>query len=83
MEAAPELRDRIGGVIRDALNIEVASHETDLIDGGLLDSLSLVTLIAELEQSFGIELPLDDFDLNDFRTVDRMARFIAANGGLA
>jgi D-alanine--poly(phosphoribitol) ligase subunit 2 len=82
MDAPPELRDRIDGIIRDALSIDVRSHDMDLIDTGLLDSLSLVTLIAELEQSFGIELPLDDFDVNDFRTVERMARFVIASGGL-
>lgn len=83
MEGHPELRERIGGIIRGALSIEVPSHETDLIETGLLDSLALVTLIAELEQSFGIELPLDDFDVNDFRSIDRMARFVAASGGAA
>jgi D-alanine--poly(phosphoribitol) ligase subunit 2 len=82
MDAPPELRDRIGDIIRNALSLEAPSHETDLIETGLLDSLALVTLIAEIEQDFGIELPLDDFDVNDFRTVERIARFVAANGGL-
>ena len=79
--AEPELQERVRRVIRDALSIEVESDETDLVEAGLLDSLAIVTLIAELEQELRIELPLDDFDVNDFRSVHRIARFLARQGG--
>ncbi len=68
---------RISGIIRDALGVEVPSADTDLIDTGLLDSLALVSLITEIEQDFGFQLPLDDFDVDAFRTVDRIAEFVA------
>ncbi len=73
--------DRIAAVIESTLAIEVPSHGTDLIEGGLLDSLALVSLIVEIEHEFGIELPLDDFDLDRFRSVERMAAFVAESGG--
>jgi D-alanine--poly(phosphoribitol) ligase subunit 2 len=68
---------RISGLIRNALGVEVPSTDTDLIDSGLLDSLALVSLITEIEQEFGFQLPLDDFDVDAFRTVDRIADFVA------
>lgn len=68
---------RIVALIRDSLQVEVPSHDTDLIDSGLLDSLALVSLITELEADFGFELPLDDFDVDRFRTVQRIAAFVA------
>jgi D-alanine--poly(phosphoribitol) ligase subunit 2 len=74
------LKERVGTIIRDALNVEVPAPDTDLIDTGLLDSLALVSLIAEIEADFGIELPLDDFDVERFRSVERIAEFLAANG---
>ena len=68
---------RISGVIRDALGVEVPAPDTDLIDTGLLDSLAIVSLITEIEQEFGFQLPLDDFEVDAFRTVDRIADFVA------
>ncbi len=81
--SAPELTERITAIIRDALAVEVPSPTTDLIDGGLIDSLSLVSLIVEIEGALAIELPLDDFDPDDFRTVESMAELVAAAGGSA
>ena len=74
------LADRIGGIIRDVLGVEVPSHDTDLLDSGLLDSLALVSLLAEIEREFAIELPLEDLDVDQFRTVERAATYLSASG---
>jgi D-alanine--poly(phosphoribitol) ligase subunit 2 len=68
--------DRVRSVIRGALNVEVPRDDTDLIYSGLLDSLALVTIIVEIESEFGVELPLEDFDLDRFRSVDLIAEFL-------
>jgi len=61
------------GIFRDALAIELESVHVDVIDAGLLDSLALVTLLFEVEQRTGIEVPLERLDLDDLRTVASMA----------
>lgn len=76
-----DLSGKVRDIVRDALAVEVPGDDTDLFETGLLDSLSLVALIAEIEQSFGIELPLDDIDVERFRSVDAIASFVALNGG--
>mgnify|MGYP000848330455 CR=1 FL=1 len=73
--------DRIVALIRDVLQVEVPAPDTDLIDAGLIDSLALITLITEIEHDFGIVLPLDDFDVDRFRSAEQIAAFVAANGG--
>jgi len=75
------LAERIAAIIREALAVEVPSPTTDLIATGLLDSLALVSLIVEIESQLGVELPLDDFDPDSFRTVETMAAFVAEAGG--
>ena len=80
MPAEPRLVSRISGLIHETLNVEVLSPDADLIETGLLDSLALVTLLVELEEDFACELPLDDFDLDQFRTVRRIADFLASLG---
>jgi acyl carrier protein len=59
------------------LNLEVASVDTDLVETGLLDSLTLVELLARLEEKFGISISADDLELEDFRSIASIARFLA------
>ncbi len=77
-----ETLSRISGLIRDRLSVEVPTVDTDLIESGLLDSLGLVTLIAALEEAFACELPLDDFDLERFRSIARIGEFLCSTGVL-
>jgi D-alanine--poly(phosphoribitol) ligase subunit 2 len=67
-------------LVRDQLGVDVPSSETDLVAAGLLDSLALVKLIVGIEDTFGTRLPLDDFDIDRFRSVDAMAAFLAEAG---
>jgi acyl carrier protein len=71
-----DARERITRVLRDTLGVEVPSPETDLIETGLLDSLALVSLLAEIEREFGFELPLDTLEVDDFRTVATAAAYV-------
>ncbi len=67
------------GLIRDRLSVDVPGADTDLIDSGLLDSLALVMLITGIEETFLCELPLDDFDIDRFRSVERIVEFLQAS----
>jgi D-alanine--poly(phosphoribitol) ligase subunit 2 len=77
--AVPE---RIRMLVEERLGIDVPDVGTDLIEAGLLDSLALVTLIVALEDEFAVALPLDDFDVDRFRSVDAMSAFLAAAGAV-
>lgn len=68
--------EQVTGIFRDGLNIDVPAVDADLIDGGFLDSLALVELVFQLEQRFEIELPLDELDIENFRTVGQIASLI-------
>ncbi|GLZ48778.1 hypothetical protein Acsp06_49630 [Actinomycetospora sp. NBRC 106375] len=74
------LTDQLTDLVRDRLGVEVPSSDTDLVADGLLDSLALVTLIVGIEDTFGCRLPLDDFDIDRFRSVDAMAAFLTESG---
>ena len=76
------LEVRVTELIREVLFVEVPATDTDLIEDGLLDSLGLVSLITELEVELGFELPLDDLDVDNFRTVRAIAAFVRSTGQL-
>jgi acyl carrier protein len=81
MSAEVSTVDRVRLLIEDVLSIDVPNGDTDMIDSGLLDSLGLVSLIAEIEHEFQLELPLEDLDVNHFRSADRIAQLLAASSG--
>jgi acyl carrier protein len=79
MSAVSEMPQRIAGLVRDSLGVEVPSLDTDLIDAGLIDSLALVTLITEIEEEFGTQLPLEEFDIDRFRSAEQIAAYVTAH----
>jgi D-alanine--poly(phosphoribitol) ligase subunit 2 len=78
MTTSAPLTSQIAELIGRTLLIEVPSPGVDLIETGLIDSLALVTLITEIEAEFGLQLPLDEFDIERFRSVEQIAAYVSA-----
>jgi acyl carrier protein len=73
---AASLQDRISNIFVRHLHIKPPSPDRDLIDSGTIDSLTFVELIAHLEREFDIRIPLDDLDLDRFRSICHIGEFI-------
>jgi D-alanine--poly(phosphoribitol) ligase subunit 2 len=71
------LVDRIGTLLLEKLQVKAESPDLDLLAGGLVDSVGLVELILELEQHFGIDLPVENLEVEDFRSIRSLARLVA------
>jgi acyl carrier protein len=78
---AAELSGKIREIFSDTLNIEVPSDETDLIDAGYIDSLALVELLFAIEREFGVSVPLDALEIDNFRNVRSIGELVAAANG--
>ena len=70
------LQQQVASLFSEKLNLDVASVETDLIETGLLDSLALVELMAQLEESFDVSISTDDMELENFRSITSIAMFV-------
>lgn len=81
MSDANNIFERLGALFVESFHIEMPSAETDLLQTGILDSFQLVELLFQLEQRFGAKIAINDIDLDDLRTVSRIARLVAANVG--
>jgi D-alanine--poly(phosphoribitol) ligase subunit 2 len=75
--------ERLGAVFVESFHIEVPSADVDLLESGILDSFQFVELLLELEQRFGLRIKLDDIELDDLRTLKRIARLVAAKSAAA
>jgi D-alanine--poly(phosphoribitol) ligase subunit 2 len=63
-------------IFEDALNVDAPAPDIDIIESRLIDSLGLVTLIYEIEQEFGVKVPLESLDVEDFRTIANIVRMV-------
>lgn len=70
--------ERLGALFAETFHIEVPSPDTDLLESGLLDSFQFVELLLQLERRFGVRVRIDDIELDDLRTLARIARMVAA-----
>jgi D-alanine--poly(phosphoribitol) ligase subunit 2 len=69
---------RLGTLFAETFNIEVPAPDTDLLESGLLDSFQFVELLLQLERRFGLRVRIDELELDDLRTLERIARRVAA-----
>ena len=65
-------------IYREALDIEVGGLDVDVFEDGLLDSLGLVVLVAEIEERFGLRIPFETLEIDEFRTVRSLAKVVEA-----
>ncbi len=58
-------------------------QEKELIDGGLLESFDVISLIAEIEDRFGVEIPAEEIVPENFNTAEGIWNLIRQTKGEA
>jgi acyl carrier protein len=59
------------------------SNDEPLLDSGLIDSLRIFMLISFLERRFGVKVEPEDVILDNFQTINAIARLIRKHRGAA
>lgn len=72
---------RIASWFLTQLKLEIPSPETDLFETGVLDSLGFVELMVHLEEAFGIKIALEQVEIDNFRSIERIAAFLLNGHG--
>jgi len=76
MENLEKLQLQIVEIFAQCFETKLPSEEIDLLETGLVDSVKIVELVLEIEQRFGVSLPFEDLEIDDFRTVKKLAECI-------
>jgi len=56
----------------------VLTETDDLLGGGLIDSLGIMSLIFFIEQEFDVEVPPEDVTIENFLSIETIGRYLAA-----
>jgi methoxymalonate biosynthesis acyl carrier protein len=67
----------IRSFINDSINIEALSDDENLFESGIVNSLFAVQLTTFVESRFGIEVGMDDLDIENFKSINATAAFVA------
>lgn len=77
MDDHVSLQQSITRIFEEKLNLIVSSPADDLFAGGSLDSLLFAELLFQLEAEYGVQIPLEELELENFQSIDRIADFVA------
>jgi D-alanine--poly(phosphoribitol) ligase subunit 2 len=77
MQTLDKLQQQIADIFTGRFETNLDSLDVDLLDTGIVDSVRIVELVLEIEQRFGVSLPFETLEIEDFRTVPRLAERIA------
>ena len=72
-----QAKEIVRNFINSAVNIEMLGDEENLFESGLINSLFAVQLMTFVERKFGIEIGMDDLDIENFKSVAATAAFVA------
>jgi D-alanine--poly(phosphoribitol) ligase subunit 2 len=71
----------IAEIFSQKLHVDVPSRNSDLFESGVLDSLQFVELLFQLELQFRVRISLDEMDLENFRTIERITVMLVSQNG--
>lgn len=70
------VKERVLAILQEVKPTVSLENVTDIIDGGYMDSMELMALIAELTDAFGMEIDIDWITPENFNSVDAMADMV-------
>ena len=70
------MRDKVLKLLTEALpGIDFTISDT-LVDDGIIDSLAITTIIAEISMEFGINVPFEELESSHFNSIDEIVALI-------
>lgn len=77
MQPEEELAVQIQALLAEKLMVRVPSPDTDLLEGGVVDSLTAIQLLMQLEEHFRFKVAMEEVEIADLRSVRSLSRLVA------
>ena len=75
------VKETIRGFINKSINIESLGDDENLFESGIVNSLFAVQLTTFVEREFGVEIGMDDLDIENFKSINATAAFVLRKSG--
>ncbi|MDO8540960.1 MAG: phosphopantetheine-binding protein [Opitutaceae bacterium] len=72
-----QVKEIVRSFIAASVNIDALGDEENLFEAGIVNSLFAVQLMTFIERTFEIEVGTDDLDIENFKSIDATAAFVA------
>jgi acyl carrier protein len=76
MEPDNLIRDIYSYIKNEMNNSKNFDMETNIIEGGLIDSTGILALVIYLETKYGIEIDLEEINMENFAQVGKIAELV-------
>ena len=70
------MREKVKTVLETNYPVIDFESSTELVDDGILDSMTLVGIISALSMEFGVMIPYEDIVPESFNSIDAMAELV-------
>jgi methoxymalonate biosynthesis acyl carrier protein len=75
-EPGQEIRDTVRRFISSSVNITDLDEDENLFESGIVNSLFAVQLMTFIEKTFGIDVGMDDLDIENFKSLSATTAFV-------
>lgn len=71
------VKEAIRAFIQSSINLDGLGDDENLFESGIVNSLFAIQLMTFIERTFEIEVGTDDLDIENFKSIDATAAFVA------
>jgi len=76
VENAEVIKQTIRRFLLGSINIPDLSDDDNLFELGIVNSLFAIQLMTFIEKNFGLEVEMDDLDIENFKSLNAATRFV-------
>lgn len=71
-----DIEQFIKGVLEDITGEEIVDNELLLLEEELLDSMSILFLVSEIEDKYSIQVPMEDVVEDNFKNIGSITKYV-------
>jgi len=75
------IKETVKRFILNSISIGDLDDDDDLFESGIVNSLFAVQLMTFIEQTFAIEVAMDDLDMENFKSLNTTTAFVLQKNG--
>ena len=78
MNDTNQVKEIVRSFINSSINIDGLDDNENLFESGLINSLFAIQLTTFIERKFGIEIGMEDLNIDNFKSISATAAFVAS-----